>query len=204
MSAVRPLAAALAAVLLAGCITLLPKETPAQLYRFGSTPTPATQALAGPRFAVQPLVISFDHASAGDRILTVTGDQAAYIKGARWVTGASPMFEAALATAFDADPGPARLMAFGEAVRPDYFLKVDVRTFEARYLHGQGAAPTIVVEVYAALTVPTERSLAGERLFSASVPASDNTAGAIAQAFDQGVDQTLTQLVKWVDAKGAG
>jgi ABC-type uncharacterized transport system auxiliary subunit len=36
------------------------------------------------------------------------------------------------------------------------------------------------------------------------VPASDNTAGAIAQAFDQGVDQTLTQLVKWVDAKGAG
>jgi cholesterol transport system auxiliary component len=92
-------------------------------------------------------------------------------------------------------------MARGEAVRPDYFLKLDVRTFEARYVNGQGAAPTIVVEVYAALSRPSDRSLTGEHTFTVSVPASENRVSAIAAAFDQAVGQVLGQLVKWVDSQ---
>jgi cholesterol transport system auxiliary component len=200
-------AAGAALVLLCGCVSLFPKEAPAQLYRFGLVAAPASPSPGAPassRFAVQALIIDFNRAAAGDLILTVTGNEAAYIRGARWVSGASTLFEQALASAFDADQGAARLMARGEAVRPDAFLKLDVRVFEARYLQGPGGPPTIVVQVYAALSQPADRALMGERIFTASVPAGDNRVGAIAQAFDQAVAQVLGQLVKWVDAKGAG
>ena len=193
-----------AAASLAGCISVLPKTKPAQLYSFGGAIAPTATPAPGPRFSIEVAPISFDRAAVGDRILTTTGNQAAYIKGSRWDVGAQYLFESALTNAFAADGGPARLMARGEAVRADYVLKLEVRTFEARYLQGQGAAPTVVVRVYAALAKTGDRALAGERLFTASVPAAENRAGAIATAFDQAVTQTLGQLAKWADTRGAG
>ncbi|MEP6968160.1 MAG: ABC-type transport auxiliary lipoprotein family protein [Pseudomonadota bacterium] len=210
MTVVPPLARGLFVTLLgfalAGCISLFPKEKPAQLYRFGVSRGPITApgSLDKDRFAVQSVPTSFDRAAAGDAILTVTGDQAAYIKGARWVTSATSMFDAAVAHAFDADKGPARLIARGEAVRPDYTLKLDVRAFEARYDRGAAAAPTVVVEVYAALSKASDRTLAGERIFQAKVGAGENTTGGITTAFDQATAKALGELVAWVDGKGAG
>lgn len=209
MTAFRPLTRGLLIAFiglpLVGCISLFPKSTPAQLYRFGASGAPITSpaALDRDRFAVQSIPTSFDRAAAGDAILTVTGDQAAYIKGSRWVTSASSLFDAAVVHAFDADKGPARLIARGEAVRPDFLLKLDVRAFEAHYDHGAAAAPTVVVEVYAALSRAGDRTLAGERIFQAKVPAGENRAGEITTAFDRAVSKVLSELVAWVNAKGA-
>jgi cholesterol transport system auxiliary component len=201
MTAHRVLAVALAAAALTGCISVLPKAVPAQLYTFGVAAPPATAA--GGQFAVEELPISFERAAATDRILTITGDEAAYIKGGRWMTGAPDLFEAAVTRAFAADGGRARLMARGEAARPDFLLKLDVRTFEVRYDHGLGAPPTVDLEVYAALSRAGERSLVAERLFTSRVPATENRASAIAQAFDTATSQSLGELAKWVDARGA-
>jgi cholesterol transport system auxiliary component len=44
----------------------------------------------------------------------------------------------------------------------------------------------------------------GDRSFTASVTASDNRVGAIAEAFDQAVARILGELVAWVDARGEG
>ena len=197
-------AAALAAVSLTGCISVLPKAPPAQLYSFGESMPAATAAPAQPRFAVEALPINFDRPAAGDRILTMTGNEAAYIKGARWDVGAQYLFESALTNAFAADGGAARLVARGEQVRPDYFLKLDVRTFEARYTQGQGAAPTVMVTVNATLSRNGDRAIAADHLFTASVPASDNRVGAITSAYDQAVTRTLGELARWVDGKGVG
>ncbi|HEY2177267.1 MAG TPA: ABC-type transport auxiliary lipoprotein family protein [Caulobacteraceae bacterium] len=114
------------------------------------------------------------------------------------------MFESALTNAFAADAGPARLIARGEQTRPDYVLKLEVRTFEARYLGGQGAAPTAVVTVYAALSRNGDRAISADHVFTASVPASENRVGAITAAYDRAVTQTLSQLARWVDTKGMG
>lgn len=196
---------AVAANLLAGCISLFPKAEPVQLYRFGVT-TPQVQEAAtrGPSFGVHVTPTGFDRAAASDRILTVTGTQAAYIKGARWVTSSVALFDSALQRAFDADQGPARLVDHAEIAQTDYVLTLDVRTFEARYDHGQAASPTIVVELHAALDRTHDRILVGDRRFKASIAASDNRVGAIAQAFDQAVAQVLGELVVWVDARGEG
>jgi cholesterol transport system auxiliary component len=159
-------------------------------------------ASGGPSFGVFLTVTGFDRAAASDRILTVTGTQAAYIKGARWVTSSAGLFDSALQHAFDADQGPARLVDHGEIATTDYVLKLDVRTFEARYDNGQAAAPTIVVDLHAALDRTRDRTVVGDRSFKASVTASDNRVGAIAQAFDQAVAKVLGELVAWVDARG--
>ncbi|MEO7386552.1 MAG: ABC-type transport auxiliary lipoprotein family protein [Gammaproteobacteria bacterium] len=201
----RRLLLAAAASLLAGCFSLFPKADPVQLYRFGATVPPVQETgSGGPGFGVFLTVSGFDRAAANDRILTVTGTQAAYIEGARWVTSSVALFDTALQRAFDADQGPARLIARGEIARADYVLKLDVRTFEARYDNGQAAAPTIVVEVHAALDRASDQTLVGDRSFNASVSASDNRVGAIVQAFDQAVAQVLGRLVAWVDAREQG
>jgi len=200
---IRGLLLASATSLLTGCISLFPKTDPAQLYRFGTT-APPVQATPSqePGFSVLLSDTGFDRAAASDRILTVTGTQAAYIKGARWVTSAVDLFDAALQHAFDADQGPARLVARGDIAKPDYVLKLDVRTFEARYKNSQPSAPTVVVVVHATLNGTSDQTIVGERNFNASVVASDNRVGAIVQTFDQAIAQILDSLVVWVDAQG--
>jgi cholesterol transport system auxiliary component len=214
MNVVRPPARSLSAgalvigalaCLLSACVSVFPKESPAQLYRFGGT-VESTGGLPPPSaasFTVQAAPTGFDRAAASDAILTITGNQAAYIKGSRWVASAASLFDSAVTNAFDAHGGAARLIPRGEASRPDYLLKIDVRSFEARYDHGQQVAPTVVVEVYAALTRAADRAPSGERIFQAAVPAADNRAGPIAAAFDKAARKVLGDLVGWVDAKGA-
>jgi cholesterol transport system auxiliary component len=201
----RSLGIVLLGALATACISLFPKENPAQLYRFGpqASAPPTAPAPGNQRFSVINPIIAFDRAAASARILTVTNDQAAYIKGSRWVAPASTLFESALENAFYADPGPARLMAAGEVGHGDYALRLDVREFDVRYDHGAGAAPDVVVDLHATLTRLDGRAFAGERTFQARVPAQEDRVGAIAPAFDQAVGKVLGELVAWVDAKGS-
>jgi cholesterol transport system auxiliary component len=87
-------------------------------------------------------------------------------------------------------------------VRADYVLKLDVTSFEARYEHGEGAAPTVVVSVHASLDRVSDRALVGERTFEARADASDNRVGAIATAFDTAVTKVLGDLAGWVGGRG--
>lgn len=200
---VRGLLLAAVTSLLAGCISLFPETDPAQLYRFGSTEPQVQQTPSDqPGFDVFLSNTGFEPSSANERILTVTGTQAAYIKGARWVTSAVSLFNSALQHAFDIDQGPARLISGGEITRTDFVLKLDVRTFEARYDNGQDTAPTVVVKVHAALNRSLDQALIGDQGFQAAVTASDNRMGAITQAFDLAVARVLEQLVNWVNTSG--
>jgi cholesterol transport system auxiliary component len=189
--------------LLTGCISLFPNAEPAQLYRFGTTAHQIQKAPSNePRFGVLLSSTGFNRAAANDRILTVTGTQVAYIKDSRWATSAVHLFDSALQQAFETQQGPARLITPGEIAKTEYALKLDVRTFEARYEKGQDTAPTVVVEVHAALAHTHNRMGVGDRSFKASVTASDNRVGAITEAFDQAVAQVLGGLVTWVDSRG--
>lgn len=198
---------ALTGLALSGCISLFPKEKPAQLFRFAAD-TPAALAAGPPAtaavFTIRMAPISFESAAAGDRILTTAGDKVAYIAGSRWVTPADGQFAAAVQRAFDHHAGPARVLASGEPAISDYTLKVDVRQFETRYDHGPGAAPTVVVEAYGALVKRTDARDEKSRLFHAEARAGSNTVHAIAGAYDAAVGQILIALVGWADARGEG
>jgi cholesterol transport system auxiliary component len=180
-------------VALGGCISLFPKAKPVQMYRFGAA-APAPSAPTGRGALVQKGATDFPPDAAGDHILTVTGSQTAYIAGATWVSPAAVMFDAALLRAFDA-PGSARLVERGEPLAAPSTLRLDVRAFEARY-----PGPSVVVQVRATLIRNSDRSLIGEKMFDATVPAGDNRQGPIVAAFDQATSQVIADIRNWTSA----
>jgi len=196
----RLAAMAACALALSGCISLLPKSKPAQLYRFGPAPAAAGQVRPAPgpnAVAVFRSNGSFQEEAADDRILTVTGGKAAYIAQSRWVAPAAVLFDQAVAEAFDASP--VRLLARGQQGRFAYALRLDVRNFEARYDAGPDAPPTVVVRIHAALS-RADQSPVGEQMFEASAAATDNRVGAIVAAYDKALADVLGKLVAWTQA----
>jgi cholesterol transport system auxiliary component len=196
------------ALALSGCISLLPKTKPAQLYRFGQTPPAAAPAVAdasapGTKVGVFRANATFQQEAAGDRMLGITGDRAAYIAQSRWVAPAEVLFNQAVVAAFDGNPGRVRLLSRGEAGRSDYVLRLDVRNFEARYLSGPKAAPTVVIRVRAAMMGNDSRAQPVEQVFEAQVRAGDNRVGAIVGAYDRALDKVLAELVAWTNENAA-
>jgi cholesterol transport system auxiliary component len=200
----RALAVAAAAVALTGCITLLPKTEPVGLYRFGVEPVAAAKGPPGALFGVFKTPTVFTRASAGDRLLTITNGEAAYIAGARWVSPASILFDEAVARAFEADPGRARLIGRGEVAKADLVLRLEVRSFEAAYVNGPKAAPEVLVQVRGVINRNSDRALVGDQVFEARVKASSNRVSSIVEAYDSATAKVLTDLTGWVSASGAG
>lgn len=190
--------------LLAGCVSVIPKSEPVQLYTFEGVADPpaATGAPTSRPFDVMRGIGGFNRAAAGDRILTTNGTQVAYIAKARWVAPAIVLFDQAVSRAFDDSGGSARLLGRGQVGKSEYVLRLDVRDFEARYENGPKSAPVILIRVRASLT-DAQRALVGDRMFEVRVPATDNRVHAIAGAFDQAVGRVVGELVAWTNAAGA-
>jgi len=184
-------AALILPVALGGCISVFPKAKPVQLYRFGGAVEAPAAAPGRPAVTVLKGATVFPPSAAGDRILTVTGTESAYIGGARWVAPAAIMFDEALLRAFDA-PGSVRLVERGEPLAAASTLRLDVRTFEARY-----PGPTAVVQVRATLIRNADRTIVGEKMFDASVPADGNRQGPIVAAFDGATSKVIGDIRSW-------
>ncbi len=181
---------------LAGCISVFPKTPPAQLYRFGALeaadrPAPA----AGQTIALG--AIAFDSPASTDRILAMTGQDAAFISGARWVAPAPVVFEAALVRGFQATTGAPRLVQRGSIAKEPLTLDLDVQAFEARYDQGEKAAPLVVIQVHAVMLRNSDRTVAGERTFVISRRADDNRISLIVQAFDGASKDLIGKLATW-------
>ncbi|CAN5438492.1 ABC-type transport auxiliary lipoprotein family protein [soil metagenome] len=181
---------------LSGC-SLLSTPKPVQTYRFGGE----GQSAVEPNTAARPVAVAlrridFPEASKGDRILGVTGTEAAYIKGARWISPAEVLFNDALEASFAAQPDKVRLIGRREVGASARVLSLDVTTFEARY-DTAGAVPTVVITVRARMVVLPERSVTSEKVFTVSQPATENRVSAIVAAFDVATRDLNTQIVEW-------
>lgn len=196
-NALKSLMVVAAAVGLAGCISLFPKAKPVQMYRFGLSDTPPS-AVAPTNARIGRTPTAFTKPAAGDRMLTVTGQELAYIAEARWVSAASLLFDDAVERAFDARPNGPRLITRGDLQTAEVALRLDVDTFEARYLGGKDAPPTVVVSMRATLVRTRDRAVMGEKVFTAQKVAFDNRVGPIAEAYDEAVKESLGGMVDWV------
>ncbi len=185
------------AAALSAC-ALLSTPDPVQTYRFGSGPEAANTALVSP-VQVSLRRIEFPEAVEGDKILGVTGTETAYIKGARWVSPASDLYQESLENAFAAQATRVRLIGPRELIRGERSLDIDVRAFEARY-DAPGAVPVVVVTARARLLALPDRTVAAERTFTVQQPAAANRVSAIVEAFDIAARDLNTQIVDWTDA----
>jgi cholesterol transport system auxiliary component len=188
-----------AGLALAGCISLFPKTPPVTLYRF-ETQVEHADRTASRAISVQRAVGGFVPAAAGDRILTVNGSQVAYIAGARWVSPASSLFDEAVTRTLQSSPA-VRVASVGDIGRPDYILRIDVTTFETRYLNGPEAAPTVVVQARASLANVENRASAGAILLEAEVPAAENRVSAIVTAYGTATTQVMGQMKNWLSQR---
>ncbi|MDP3399890.1 MAG: ABC-type transport auxiliary lipoprotein family protein [Brevundimonas sp.] len=189
------------ALAMGGC-ALLSTPDPVQLYRFG----PLDGGYVGERSMETVQVslrrIEFPDSVSGQRILAVTGNEAAYLAGARWVADAEQLYAQSLEMAFSSDRSGVRLIGGRELTRADAGLDVDITTFETRYAT-PGAAPTVVISARARLLAMPARTVVSEQVFSVSQPASDNRVGAIVSAYDAATQDLNEQIVAWVEANAA-
>ena len=201
-AALRFAAVGALALALSGCISLLPKSKPAQLYRFGQSAPASAPGPSGGTVGVFLANGTFPGEAGGDRILTITGGKAAFIAQSRWVAPAGVLFNEAVATAFDADAGKVRLVSRGQQARSDYALRLDVRNFETRYESGPDSAPTVIVRIRAVLT-NADLTKTAEQIFEARTRAGGNRVGAIVAAYDQALGDVLSQVVAWTSANAS-
>ncbi len=193
---------------LGGCVSLLPKQPPAQLYQFGQTPPPATfasGAAVGRGQAGLGVILSqvtLPRAALGDGILTARGDEAAYVAGARWLTPAVLMFQEDVQNAFAARATSVRLIDRSQLDAATALLRLDVTEFDARYDAAAVGSepPTVVVSLRATLTRADGRELV-QQVFTVRAPASQDRVSAIVQAYDAAVQGVMNQAVDWTQAQ---
>jgi cholesterol transport system auxiliary component len=174
------------------------KKNAAQLYRFGASEGAALAPVSTSAVNVQLSNLRMDPAAEGDRLLGVTGTEAAYIANSRWVAPARDLFTHAAERAFDR--AGVRLVRRDQPITPDLSLALEVPTFEARYENGAEAAPVVIVEVRAALVQGRQRDVLGETTYTVRQPATENRVGAIVTAYDQATRSALDQTAAWAAA----
>jgi|GEM_PF-249715 len=185
---------------LAGCVTLLPKTKPAQLYRFGYAPelveqkaeAAGTAGVAGraPTGIVFGTV-TFPQASAGDRIVTVEGNEVAYVAEARWTSSAASLFKDAISTGFARGGQTVTLEPRGPTAA-NFRLDISVRKFETDYDHKR---PTISVALDARLIRLSDRMVVGQKFISADVPVRKSNMSLMADGYNEATTQVVTGLI---------
>ncbi len=198
---IRTLAiAGLAAVSLSGC-ALLSSPDPIQLYRFGNAAGTVGTPAASP-VQVKLRAVEFQQAASGDRILSMTGAEAAFIAGARWVSPANQIYSDSLESAFGAQARAVRLIGRRELTPTTRLLDLDVRAFETRYDYVD-AVPSVVITVRARLLRFPERTVSAEQTFTVTQPATENRVSAIVAAYDLATRDVNAQIVAWTDANAS-
>lgn len=195
MSPFKVMVLAAGAVALSGC-AVLETPDPIQTYRFGVTPAFAaaeTNATCTPSLLVLRR-LDFTEASRGDRLLSVTGTETAYIGGARWVSAAETQFQANLEDGF-AQGAPCVRLSNGPYARDGILLSVDVRRFETVYA-ASGSVPDIKVSVAVQMT-NSEREVIASKRMEISENAGVNRLASIVAAYDRANAETVRQIVKW-------
>lgn len=190
---------------LGGCVNVLPKVKPVQLYRFGYHPDllkdkdAAAAATTTTTAAPVPLMlgaISFPPAGAGDQVMTTEDNEVSYVAQARWAASAQSMFTEAVSEGFARSDQTVMLVPRGPTAA-DYRLDVSVRRFEASYSHGR---PTVYIGVDARLLRLSDRSVLAQRYISASVSVRRNDMTLISQGFDQATTEVVAGLTGFADA----
>jgi len=190
---------------LAGCVTLLPKAKPVQLYHLGLEAQAGAQATAkGAGVVVLQGAIQFNRDVAGDRLLTRQGDQSAYVADARWIMPASLLFEESLSNAFMLGTGDARLISSKDPVSAKLILRLDVRALEVRYSEGSRRSPVAAVMISGLLADADKRTIVSQSAFDCQVPAKSNRVQSLVLAMNEALSDCQTKVVTWTDQTAAG
>ncbi|WP_292051164.1 MULTISPECIES: ABC-type transport auxiliary lipoprotein family protein [unclassified Brevundimonas] len=192
--------AVVAAGLTLSACAVLKTPDPVQTYRFGTTPAFGEGTAQGSVPSCAPTGVNlrrveFNAAARGDQILTATGNETAYVGGARWVGQASTLFEDALQDGF-ATGAPCLRVTSGPLTRNAVSLTVDVRRFETVY-STPGAAPEIKIAVSVQLLRRDDRAIIKDARFDVIQNADANRVSSIVAAYNGATAEAVRKIVEW-------
>ncbi len=182
--------------LLAGCSGLLDSDRePVRVYTLAP---PAASVAHDPELASVGLArVNSAPGLDTDRMLLRRDPlRLEHFAGARWAATTPVLVGDYLGAAMLAGSESFRPAGTGET--PDYWLGVEVRTFEADYL--DGTPPVVRIELVAVLRDVDRRRQVMLVRRSASRPAADNTLGSVAQAFDAAMQSLASEITRDVEA----
>ena len=184
-----------------GCVSILPKQPPVQLYQFGQAPPPSVAPPVQPQaLSVILSQVTLPRAAIGDGILTLRGDEAAYIAGARWLTPAALMLQEEVQRSFEAQAVRVRLIDRSQLGAASALLRLDGLEFDARYDPATPGPPVVVVSLRATLARADGRKLV-RQCFIVQRPASEDRVSAIVSAYDAAVGEVLGEVVGWTESQ---
>jgi len=119
-----------------------------------------------------------------------------FFADARWAGRPTAMIQNVLVESFER-AGQTVTQARGGAVAPArYELQVQIRDFQAEYFQG-AVTPQVKVRLALTLVRLGPLAVAGQKVVEAKVQATSPDIGAVIAAFDQAVQDALTQSVQW-------
>ncbi len=184
-----------ASIMLASCVSILPKPGPEpDIFRLSEVILPE-------QIAAMPVVlVELPRTSKilrNNRIAIAQGVQGiAYTAGARW---AAPVPQIMAEVLGDSLLATSRLNVVTpqEGVHPRFGLMTEIRHFEIIYDKGPELAPLGRVSIRAKLINRRTRALIAQKQFNANVRANENLLGAIAAAVDEAAHDAGRELGQW-------
>ncbi len=190
--------AAIAALALGGCVSLLPKPPPPPAIY--SLRAGAVERMAGPP---KDLVIGVTapeapRSVAGADIVWRTGPQIAFMERAAWDGSAPELLQDMLVDTMDRRGGVRAVTRAGGGVRSDANLTWDVLTFEVLEADGKLEAR---IEVVARLIDLRTRAITVVQRFNANAPISARSGRAAAAALERAAGAATLQIADWAIAQ---
>lgn len=120
-----------------------------------------------------------------------------YFAGSRWTEGAPRLVQTLLVESFE---NTGKIVAVGRqsiGLRSDFNLKSELREFQAEYINGENAAPSVRVRLNAKIIRQPRREIMASKNFEAVFPARNASMEGIIEAFDEALGKVLKRMVEW-------
>ncbi|WP_019959677.1 ABC-type transport auxiliary lipoprotein family protein [Woodsholea maritima] len=182
---------------LSGCISVLPKAKPHQIYRLDAPIDLGSEGLEEARLVLIERPIA-PRALINDKIALAYPDgRIAYAAQSNWVSPVPALIQDRVMDAYAAEIPEIAAVRSEDGVRARWALRLEVRHFEALFDQGEDSAPLVRVMMRARIVDEQERSLISSRTVESEVRARSRTVSAIVEAFDGASTEVSRTLVTW-------
>ncbi|MBO9378728.1 hypothetical protein GG804_18320 [Sphingomonas histidinilytica] len=189
--------AALLLLMLCGCAgSLLAPPRPVVLYRLeGAATTPPIPQIAIEQRQSVHLTIGFASEIDGDRLLTVRGRRAMYLKSARWISPVPDLFRKGIEQAFARRAPLVMLYPVRPPANFGYRFELRIDHFEAVYadVATADAPPIVRLDGEARLLRRDGTEPLAVWALAAHARAKENSVGAIVEAFGVAADRCFDE-----------
>jgi len=183
---------------LSGCVSLLPDPAPADVvYRLSASNEGVQQSSIAKIIRIdRPRAASVFQGQ--DVVVSPDGRRLAFASQARWAESIPDMVQNSFVDVLAERSGLVGVIPSSGA-RTDTRVHLTIKSFEARFDQGEGAAPMAVVHYAATLSNASNRNLLGTYDIKETVRSSDIRVSTIVEAMDKANQQALNAIADWLE-----